>query len=246
MQAILLSLVLLCLSPMQMGAGAAVLKSPRTVAGTSSASRPTPKVAHTCVEGDPTTTLRGIFSTSTADPTSTSTSIADGSDNDDDGLNLPSQLLPLSTPTPGTDPKQPPRPTGVTSGEDEEDTSNQGNLTDHAGLADASTPIVRIAAAAADADAGAATPTTTPPPADEEAQRAFREEYGDRYTQLTYWSCASAGVFAGRCGWHMPIVEVAAASGTSSAGGGSGGGGVVRAVVAGLVGFMVGGLVLAV
>ena len=89
----------------------------------------------------------------------------------------------------------------------------------------------------------AAAPTTTPPPPDADAQRAFQEEYGDRYTQLTYWSCASAGVFAGRCGWHMPIVEVANAN-TAPAGRGGGGGGHAAAFAAAVVGFVVGGFVL--
>ena len=68
---------------------------------------------------------------------------------------------------------------------------------------------------------------TPPPAADAEAERACRAEYGDRYTQVTYWSCASAGVFAGRCGWHVPIVAVDSAA----ASGGACSMGMVRVVV---------------
>lgn len=78
---------------------------------------------------------------------------------------------------------------------------------------------------------------------DEDAQRAFQEEYGDRFTQTTYWSCQSEGVFKGHCGWHEPIIEVAAAAGAGSGAAplAAGSGGVV--VVAVGVAAVVGGLV---
>ncbi|RYP05951.1 hypothetical protein DL764_003455 [Monosporascus ibericus] len=81
------------------------------------------------------------------------------------------------------------------------------------------------------AAASAPTPTTPPRPVDEEAAREFREMWGDRYRQTTYWSCAaSEGVFKGHCGWHEPIIAVEA----SGAAGGRGGLG--RSGVAALVG----------
>ncbi|RYP45855.1 hypothetical protein DL768_007851 [Monosporascus sp. mg162] len=76
------------------------------------------------------------------------------------------------------------------------------------------------------AAASAPTPTTPPRPVDEEAAREFRENWGDRYRQTTYWSCAaSEGVFKGHCGWHEPIIAVEA-SGAAAAWGRLGRGGV--------------------
>ncbi|RYP67090.1 hypothetical protein DL771_007415 [Monosporascus sp. 5C6A] len=76
------------------------------------------------------------------------------------------------------------------------------------------------------AAASAPTPTTPPRPVDEEAAREFREKWGDRYRQTTYWSCAAAeGVFKGHCGWHEPIIAVEA-SGAAAPGGRLGGSGV--------------------
>lgn len=108
------------------------------------------------------------------------------------------------------------------------------------------TPTAIIAAAAAAiTDTLPTAPTITPPPpaVDEDAQRAFQEEYGDRFTQTTYWSCQSEGVFKGHCGWHEPIIEVAAAAGAGSGAAplAAGSGGVV--VVAVGVAAVVGGLV---
>ncbi|RYP12524.1 hypothetical protein DL767_011254 [Monosporascus sp. MG133] len=84
------------------------------------------------------------------------------------------------------------------------------------------------------AAASAPTPTTPPRPVDEEAAREFRENWGDRYRQTTYWSCAaSEGVFKGHCGWHEPIIAVEASGAAAAVEGRLGRGGVAaRAGVA--------------
>lgn len=227
MLAITLSLTLLCLSQHMGAAAAAVLMSPRTVDESSASLRPRPNPtgAHTCVEGDPATTLRGVFRSTTSDTT------------DDDLPSQPSFYHTLTLPPVSAGPsnstlEQPlPNPTGGAFGGDDGD-----GMVPQAGPT-ILVPTAKLAAAAA-ADMPA--PTMTPPPPDADAQRAFREEYGDRYTQVTYWSCATAGVFAGHCGWHMPIIEVA-----NTAASGRAGGSYTAALAAGLVGFVVGGFVLA-
>ncbi len=86
------------------------------------------------------------------------------------------------------------------------------------------TNTVHIAAADA-ADAAppmSMTPAPAPPPVDEDAAREFQEAWGDRYTQTTYWTCQTAGVFKGHCGWHEPIIEIAASAGARGAGRGGG------------------------
>lgn len=77
------------------------------------------------------------------------------------------------------------------------------------------TGVPAAVAAAAAAEEPALMRTTaapSPPPVDEDAAREFQEAYGDRYTQTTYWSCQTEGVFKGHCGWHEPIIEIAAAA----------------------------------
>ncbi|KAK7753909.1 hypothetical protein SLS62_004006 [Diatrype stigma] len=88
---------------------------------------------------------------------------------------------------------------------------DMGNIPYEESVTTTCTRVPGVAAAAA-AMMTTAAPSASPPPVDPDAAREFQEAYGDRYTQTTYWSCQTEGVFKGHCGWHEPIIEIAAAA----------------------------------